>query len=116
VRVSAVQEPLARAELEIRSDLTDLRRARAFVRELCCKVPAGLCDEDDIASLELAVNEAASNIMKHAYNGRADQRIQLDAEAFVDRVTIRLDHLGDSFGPAAIRSHPSRSDNRPRVR
>jgi anti-sigma regulatory factor (Ser/Thr protein kinase) len=48
------------------------------------------------------VNEAASNIIKHAYHGRADQRIQLDAEAASDRVTIRLHHLGDSFDPAAV--------------
>ena len=48
------------------------------------------------------MNEAASNIMKHAYHGRADQRIQLEAEAFPGRVSIRLHHLGDSFDPAAV--------------
>jgi anti-sigma regulatory factor (Ser/Thr protein kinase) len=101
VRVSAVPEPLARAELEIRSDLKDLCRARAFVRDFCRMVPGGLLDEDDVAALELAVNEAASNIMKHAYRGRADQRILLDAEALPDQVSIRLHHLGDSFDPAA---------------
>jgi len=102
VRVGAVQEPLVRSEIEIRSDLEDLCRARAFVREFCRRVPEGLLDEDDVAGLELAVNEAASNIMKHAYHGRADQRIQLDADAFPDRVSIRLHHLGDSFDPAAV--------------
>ena len=94
VKVGDVQEPLARSELEIRSDLEDLCRARAFVREFCRTVPEGLLDEDDVAGLELAVNEAASNIMKHAYHGRADQRIQLEADAFPDRVSIRLHHLG----------------------
>jgi serine/threonine-protein kinase RsbW len=102
VRVSAVQEPLARSELEIRSDLKDLRRARVFVREFCRTVPEGLLDEEDVAGLELAVNEAASNIMKHAYHGRADQWIQLDADAYPDRVSIRLHHLGDSFDPATV--------------
>ncbi len=65
-------------------------------------VPEGLLDEDDVAELELAVNEAASNIMKHAYHGRADQRIQLEADAFPGRLSIRLHHLGDSFDPAAV--------------
>jgi PAS domain S-box-containing protein len=102
VSVRPVQEPLARSELEIRSDLKDLCRARAFVREFCNLVPDGLLDADDVAGLELAVNEAASNIMKHAYHGRADQRIQLDADAFPDRVSIRLHHLGDSFDPATV--------------
>ena len=32
-------------------------------------------------------------------HGRSDQRIQLDADAFPDRVSIRLHHLGDSFDP-----------------
>jgi sigma-B regulation protein RsbU (phosphoserine phosphatase) len=99
VRVSAVQEPLAHAELEIRSDLKDLARARAFVRDFC-RMLGGLLDGDDVTDLELAVNEAASNIMKHAYHGRTDQRILLDADAFPDRVSIRLHHLGDSFDPA----------------
>ena len=102
VKVGDAQRPLARAELEIRSDLADLRRAREFVREFCRMVPEGLLDEDDVAELELAVNEAASNIMKHAYHGRADQRIQLEAETFPGRVSIRLHHLGDSFDPAAV--------------
>ncbi len=48
------------------------------------------------------MNEAASNIMKHAYHGRADQRIQLEADMFPGRVSIRLHHLGDSFDPAAV--------------
>ena len=89
--------------MEIRSDLEDLRRAREFVREFCRLVPSGPLDQDDVGALELAVNEAASNIMKHAYHGRADQRIQLEADTFPGRVSIRLHHLGDSFDPAAIR-------------
>jgi sigma-B regulation protein RsbU (phosphoserine phosphatase) len=102
VRVNAVRQPLARCELEIRSDLADLRRARSFVREFCRMVPEGMLDDDEVAGLELAVNEAASNIMKHAYHGRTDQWIGLDAEARPDRVRIRLHHLGDSFDPAAV--------------
>jgi anti-sigma regulatory factor (Ser/Thr protein kinase) len=40
--------------------------------------------------------------MKHAYHGRADQRIQLEADAFPDRVSIRLHHLGDAFDTVAV--------------
>jgi sigma-B regulation protein RsbU (phosphoserine phosphatase) len=99
VRVGAVREPLAHAELDIGSDLEDLRRARTFVRDFCGRVPGGLLDQGDVAGLELAVNEAASNVMKHAYHGRTDQRILLDADAFPDCVSIRLHHLGDAFDP-----------------
>jgi len=102
VKVGEAPRSLARAELEIRSDLADLRTAREFVHDFCRMVPEGLLTRDDVTQLELAVNEAASNIMKHAYHGRADQRIQLDADAFPSRVSIRLHHLGDSFDPAAV--------------
>ena len=102
VKVGEVQAPLARSEQEIRSDLADLRLAREFVREFCRTIPGGLLDEGGVAELVLAVNEAASNIMKHAYHGRGDQRVQLEAEAFPGRVSIRLHHLGDSFDPSAV--------------
>jgi sigma-B regulation protein RsbU (phosphoserine phosphatase) len=102
LKISEAQEPLARSSLEISSDLQELRRARAFVREFCGMVPAGLLDQDDVAAIELAVNEAASNIMKHAYHGRTDQRIQLEADTLPGRVSIRLHHLGDSFDPASV--------------
>jgi anti-sigma regulatory factor (Ser/Thr protein kinase) len=55
-----------------------------------------------VAELELAVNEAASNVMKHAYHGRTDQRIHLEAEAFPDRVAVQLHHLGDPFDPSVV--------------
>jgi len=97
VKIVDAERPLAHAELDIRSDLADLWRVRAFVREVCRLVPDEILGDPEIASLELAVNEAASNIMKHAYHGRRDQRIQLDGEAYRDRIAIRLHHLGDPF-------------------
>jgi len=59
-------------------------------------------DEDSVSQLELAINEAASNIMSHAFGGRTDQQIQLDAEVFADRIVLRLHHLGESFDPGAV--------------
>ena len=94
--------PLARAELELRSDLAELRRARAFVRAVCSALPGTPLAADRVAELELAVNEAASNIMKHAYHGRTDQRIHLEAETFPDQVVIRLHHIGDPCDPSSV--------------
>jgi anti-sigma regulatory factor (Ser/Thr protein kinase) len=42
-------------------------------------------------------------VMEHAYGGRTDQQILLDAEAWADRVLFRLHHLGESFDPAAVK-------------
>jgi len=94
--------PLRRAEIDIRSDLHDLRRARAFVRAVCRDLPGAALDADGVAALELAVNEAASNIMKHAYQGRPDQWIHLEAEAIPGQVLIRLSHHGEPFDPSTV--------------
>jgi sigma-B regulation protein RsbU (phosphoserine phosphatase) len=99
-----IQEPplaLARAEIEIRSDLKELSRAREFVRTFCRHLPSPV-NEDSVGALELAVNEAASNIMKHAYHGRTDQWVRLEAEAFPNQISFRLHHLGDPFDPSAV--------------
>ena len=102
VRIEERELPIARAELDISSDLSELARARAFVRDVCQRLPPPPFDEDAISQLELAMTEAASNVMRHAYGGRTDQRIQLDADVFLDRVVLRLHHLGETFDPDAV--------------
>jgi PAS domain S-box-containing protein len=102
IEVGERRSPLARAEMEIRSDLRDLSRAREFVRTFCRTLPGAPLEEDRVAELELAVTEAASNVMKHAYHGRTDQRIHLAAEGFPDQVTVRVHHLGEPFDPSAV--------------
>jgi sigma-B regulation protein RsbU (phosphoserine phosphatase) len=106
IRVQERQLAIARRELEIRSDLKQLRQAREFVRAFCRNLPGPPLDEDSVAALELAVNEAASNIMKHAYHGREDQWIHLEAEAFPDRLAIQLHHFGDAFDPSTAPPPP----------
>jgi anti-sigma regulatory factor (Ser/Thr protein kinase) len=59
-------------------------------------------DEDSISQLELAITEALSNIMRHAYGGRTDQEIHIGIEAFDDRIVVRLHHLGETFDPSAV--------------
>jgi sigma-B regulation protein RsbU (phosphoserine phosphatase) len=102
VRIEDRERPQCRAELEISSDLSELARARAFVREVCHTLPGPALDEDSVSQLELAITEALSNVMRHAYHGRTDQQIQLDAEAFADRLVLRIHHLGETFDPAAV--------------
>jgi PAS domain S-box-containing protein len=101
IRVEEKQVPLVRAEIEISSALGELGQARKFVRDFCRNLPGPPLDEDGVAALELAVNEAASNIMKHAYHGREDQWIHLEGEAFPGYISILLYHLGDPFDPSA---------------
>jgi serine/threonine-protein kinase RsbW len=102
IKVEEIQLALARAEIEIRSDFKELSRVREFVRNFCRNAPGPPLNEDGVGALELAVNEAASNVMKHAYHGRADQWIDVEAELFPSQVWIRLHHLGDPFDPSAV--------------
>jgi anti-sigma regulatory factor (Ser/Thr protein kinase) len=102
IRAAKPQTTQAHEEIEIRSDLAEVRRLRGFVRRFC----EGLRDPTPgialIDALELAVSEAASNIIQHAYHGRADQWIRLEAEALPAAVAIRLRHLGADFDPVAV--------------
>lgn len=102
VQVTPHPVPLARAELEIQSELGELRRARELVTGFCRTRLSPPLDDAALASLVLAVDEAACNVMRHAYRGRTDQRIQLVAEAFPDRVAVRLRYLGAPFDPSLV--------------
>jgi sigma-B regulation protein RsbU (phosphoserine phosphatase) len=106
IRVERMQLPLARTDIKIQSDLKQLRRVREFVRDFCRNLPGVPLDEDSAAGLELAVNEAASNIMKHAYHGHLDQWIQVEAESFPSHLLIRLHHFGDPFDPSTVPPPP----------
>ena len=94
--------PLARAELELRSPLAELQRLRTFLEMFCAKELAPPLENEAVTSLVLAADEAASNIMRHAYRGRQDQRIDVAIEAFRDRVTLRLRYLGPPFDVSAV--------------
>jgi sigma-B regulation protein RsbU (phosphoserine phosphatase) len=94
--------PLARAELKLISDLNELGRARQFVRAFCRDLPGKALNEESISELELAVTEACSNIIKHAYHRLAGQWINLEAEAFSESVSIQMHYWGDSFDPSNV--------------
>jgi sigma-B regulation protein RsbU (phosphoserine phosphatase) len=101
IRIAPHELPLAHSALELRSDLRDLARARQFVREICGKQGASL-DDDGICELELAVTEACSNIVKHAYHGRNDQWIRLEGDAYPGSVSLQLHYFGDPFDPSKV--------------
>ncbi|HYA17948.1 MAG TPA: SpoIIE family protein phosphatase [Bryobacteraceae bacterium] len=106
VRIEKVELAVKRDEIELESSLEELRKARRFVRGFCASVPGARLDEEAIGALELAVNEATSNVIKHAYHGRSDQWIHLEAEAFPGRIAIRLHHFGDPFDPSLVPAEP----------
>ena len=108
VAIRIDQQPVAeaRAETEVQSDLRELRKVRRFVRQFCGMLHDPAPDQDLVDALELAVNEASSNIMRHAYHGHSGQRILLESEAFPETVTVTLRHLGAGFDAPAMAPPP----------
>ncbi len=92
----------ARQEIVIHGDLRDLRRAREFIRNFCAGLPGSWLDQDEVAKLELAVDEAVSNVIKHVYHERAEEGIHVEARALDDRVAVRLLYIGDVFDPSIV--------------
>jgi sigma-B regulation protein RsbU (phosphoserine phosphatase) len=99
---TAAAARLAHAELEVSSAFNQLGLVRQFAEHFCRALPPPALTEDSIAQLQLAVTEATSNIVRHAYLGQVGQPIQLEADAFADRIVLRLYHTGKSFDPKQV--------------
>jgi serine/threonine-protein kinase RsbW len=90
---------MSSAEMDIASDPSQLAVVREFVTSFCREKTALALDETSIHQLELAVNEAATNIMRHAHRGRSEERIQVEADVEGDQVVIQFHYGGAGFDP-----------------
>ncbi len=81
--------------MEILSQMTLLPAARRFVRNFCQSDTSLLWE--DLWQLELAVHEAATNIIRHAYGNRNDRPILIEIESFRKRIVVNLNHWGKPF-------------------
>lgn len=106
VRVAGGEAEVICEALEITSDLAELTRARAFICSLCDKLSFLPLTEETVNHLQLAVTEALSNIVRHAYRGRPDRPIQIEATADAHHIGLRLYHHGEMFDPKSA-SPPS---------
>jgi len=62
---------------------------------------AGL-DEDSIADIELAVDEAATNIIDHAYGGEGKGEIECSYRVIPEGLEVILHDHGKPFDPEAV--------------
>ena len=88
--------------MDVLSNLEILPSVRAFARGLCLQLPDPGLSDQELFAVELAVNEAVVNIIKHAYGGRQTEPIHLDGDVGSDSVLIRIRHRGTSFEPAGV--------------
>ena len=72
------------------------------IREWVCeRARTGGFDEDTVARIALAVSEAVTNIVCHAYEGRTDGRIEATLTVDDAALTLRLRDYGIKFDPDA---------------
>ncbi|HSG45169.1 MAG TPA: ATP-binding protein [Anaerolineales bacterium] len=76
-----------------------LDEIRDFVGEVA---RAGKFSEKDIYNIQLAADEAASNIIEHAYEGISDGILEISCELKNNVLTIILVDHGESFDPSDI--------------
>jgi PAS domain S-box-containing protein len=92
------------SELVVCSNLGRLGAIRAFLRGFCEQRMSCSMTQQELNMLELAANEVASNIMRHSYHGRTDQRIWIRISEEPDELSVRFTHTGEAFscvGPVA---------------
>jgi len=94
--------PSLEEKLEIKSDLNELARVREFTRNFCTRAAPDLLDRSRIDLIELAVNEAVVNVIKHAYRNAPDKPLRIEARLFPAKIVLRLYDWGRRFDPAAV--------------
>lgn len=71
------------------------------IREFVAQVAKqGGFSDKDIYSLQLASDEAASNIIEHAYEGIADATLDITCDMQADAIVITMRDQGASFDPS----------------
>ncbi len=97
----AVVERAETRELTVLAAEGQLGRVRDFVVSVCEDAGFG---QREIANTKLAVDEACTNIIKHAYEGRTESgEITVYAEIDVGRVSIHLRDRGKHFDFASVK-------------
>jgi serine/threonine-protein kinase RsbW len=84
-----------------------LNEIRDFVAEAARD---GGFDDKEIYSVQLAADEAASNIIEHAYEGVADGQIELTCEMRGAELVIAMQDHGKSFDSKKVKSPNLKTD------
>ena len=78
--------------------LESLSEFREFIKEHCASI-LGVTDEM-LYDVQLAVDEACTNIISHGYADLNPGSIILDLEVHPDKLTVTLTDFGHSFEPS----------------
>lgn len=84
-----------------------LDEIREFVGEIARK---GGFSEKEIYSIQLATDEAASNVIEHAYSGVSNGQLEIQCSVQNQTITIVLRDRGRPFDPASVRPPDLKAD------
>lgn len=79
--------------------LESLSDFRAFIKQHCANIPE--VSDEILYDIQLAVDEACTNIISHGYADLDPGSIILDLEMEPDRLTVTLTDFGHSFEPSS---------------
>jgi len=77
----------------------NLQKIRKFVSGIAKEVGF---NEVEIDKIELAVDEASANVVKHAYIDKKDKNILVEVKIFSDKFTVLVKDTGKGFNPEEI--------------
>lgn len=102
VKIDANLAPKAASltQAHFRSDLSQLKAVRDFVSRFCKKAPGNKEMLND--QLQLAINEAFCNIVKHSFVENKKGKILLKASYDAENIILELSDQGPSFNPEII--------------
>lgn len=84
----------------IQSRTDHLHEIRDFVAAVAQQIGF---DEEDTANIVLAVDEACTNVIKHAYNYAPDEEITVELHPGNKRLEVRVLDRGRAFDPDSVK-------------
>ena len=88
-------------EITIQSSTRYLEDVRDFVARHALDAKFG---PDEVEQLKMAVDEACTNVIEHAYKGETERPIDVAVIVKPDRFMVRIRDKGTSFDPSVYRA------------
>jgi|SRR5581483_757656 len=86
--------------LQISSDMANLARVADFIAEVASKGRLTQRQSDDV---QMAVDEAVTNVMEHAYGGRSNGQILITCTVNAREFAVEIRDNGKPFDPSQLR-------------
>ena len=81
---------------------SDMGVAHSLIKEVLVGVRAEQWSEKDLFALELILEEALTNAVKHGNNSDASKNVQFDCKVSQNTVYVRVEDEGTGFDPQAL--------------